>query len=104
MIKTLADIPTPAGRVRRIEFVRETLREDGAEIAPDLPLSSPSAIWLERIQAALVDETVSKASFAEIKNAFLAYLMTLSALEAEELYRRVREFDLLKLAVIEACQ
>jgi hypothetical protein len=38
----------------------------------------------------------------ELKDAFLQHLQALPSPEAEELYRRVREFEQLKLAIIEA--
>jgi hypothetical protein len=107
MIKTLADIPTPAERVERIEYVRRCLweiavAEDGLEPIEDLPLSEQSTTWLVRMRQALVDESVSQDSFTELQRAFGGYLMTLPPLDAGELNRRVREFDDVKHAIIEA--
>jgi hypothetical protein len=107
VIKTLADLPTPAERVQRVEFVRRAMWksciEEGALPAiEDLPLSEASTTWLVRMRQALCDGSVSQESFRELQRAFGGYLQTLSPEDAGELNRRVREFDQVKHLIIEA--
>ena|SRR5215212_3713211 len=108
MIETLFDLPTPAQRVARVEFVRRSLwqlrADDGEESVDDLPLSGSSTTWLGRMRAALVDEQVSQASFRDLLRAFGDYLLTLTPRDAGELNRRVREFDQTKQAILEVCR
>lgn len=105
MSETLLDVPR-AQRVQRVEYVRKRLwelaAEAGDETIEDLPLTEPMQTWLERVQAALVDETVTKASLRDLERAFGDYLLTLPSREAGELYRRVWEFDETKWAIVEA--
>src|SRR5262245_4147650 len=104
--ETLLEIPTVAERVRSIEYVRvgiwKLVAEEGGETVDDLELTEPMQTWLDRMRAALVDESVSQASFGELRAAFDEYRRTLKPREAGELHRRVQEFDECKLAIVKA--
>jgi hypothetical protein len=86
-----------AGSATLLEFARER----GLKPLPDLPLSGPSETWLKRVRAALLDEHVNQDSFNELNEAFQGYRRSLSAVEADELGRRVREFDQVKFVILE---
>jgi len=87
-------------RRRLVEYVRRgLLARAGVERPFDQPLASPSQIWLERFEAALVDAGCSQKSFDALAVAWEDYLAGLPEEESAELRRRVREFVLVRDAI-----
>ena len=104
--RALFDYPTPTERAWAVERTRfhilEAAEQEGHTNTPDLPLTRPSETWLDRMCTALVDQDCSQKSFDELEEAFCACLEKVSLLEADELRRRLIEYEFVNRSICEA--